>query len=198
MNNCKYCNQPFAPKYIGAHTKWCESNPNRKDYVEKLNNARNAIKNPQNQFTKAKNEGRSLVSKLKGRTDTYWSGKKHSQQTKQLMSQKALASNHRRLKKGAVEYNGVLLDSSWELELAKRLDKINVKWVRPEPMPWIDENNITHNYFPDFYLPEHNLFLDPKNPQAIKVQKKKLNCILTQYKNIVILDSLEKCKNFSV
>jgi hypothetical protein len=52
----------------------------------------------------------------------------------ELIRKKALASKHRRLKKGTVEYKGVILDSSWELALAKRLDEINVQWIRPTPI----------------------------------------------------------------
>ena len=97
-----------------------------------------------------------------------------------------------------IEYNGVWLDSTWEFELAKRLDELKVKWVRPNPIPWVDEKGVTHNYFPDFYLPDFNLFLDPKNPHAVNVQKKKLACILTQYSNIVIIKSLEECSNYKI
>ena len=114
------------------------------------------------------------------------------------MRQKALASPHRRLVRGICEYKGVRLDSSWELVLAKRLDEQSIEWNRPNPIPLVDNEQITHNYFPDFYLPEYDLFLDPKNPYAIKAQKKKLDCLLLQYKNIVILDTLEKCKNYTI
>lgn len=91
----------------------------------------------------------------------------------------------------------MLLDSTWELSLAKRLDQLNVNWTRPEPIQWIDKSGVSHNYFPDFYLEDYDLYLDPKNPQAIKFQTEKLNCLLTQYKNIVILHSIEECENYN-
>lgn len=47
------------------------------------------------------------------------------------------------------------------------------------------------------FLIVYDLFLDPKNPQAVKVQRKKLDRLLTQYKNIVIIESIEECKQFS-
>lgn len=108
-------------------------------------------------------------------------GKTHTDETKQILREKALASDHRRLKKGVVEYKGVLLDSSWELELAKRLDEQNIRWVRPAPLKWVDDSGVTRNYFPDFYLLDHDIFLDPKNPHAIKVQSKKLVCLKNQF-----------------
>jgi hypothetical protein len=97
-----------------------------------------------------------------------------------------------------INYNGIWLDSTWEFELAKRLDSLNIKWIRPDPIRWFDEDGVAHNYFPDFYLPDYNLFLDPKNTHAFKVQEKKIKTLLTQHKNIVIITSLEECQNFSI
>lgn len=125
-------------------------------------------------------------------------GRTHSEETKQLISEKALASDHRRLKKGTIVYKGVLLDSSWELAMAERLDEIGVKWVRPEPIKWTDDGGKIRHYFPDFYLPEHNIYLDPKNPQAYKVQKSKIDCLKKQLTNLIIISNIEDIKNWSL
>ena len=53
-----------------------------------------------------------------------------------------------------------------------------------------------HNYFPDFYLPDYNLYLDPKNPHAVTVQKKKLDLLLKQHTNIRLILTLDDCKTF--
>lgn len=176
------------------HSRWCAFNPKRFTYIKNLDKARAARKNFNNQFT----YGAVVSEETKEKQRLASAGKKHTEETKQLLREKALASPHRRLKKGTVKYKEILLDSSWELELAKRLDELEIKWVRPDPIPWVDDEGVTHNYFPDFYLEDYDLFLDPKNPQAIKVQKKKLDCILTQYKNIVIIKSIEECKQFNI
>lgn len=212
---CKHCKEEFdisdKPKgWMANHSRWCSQNPKRLEYVERLKN-NDGISNVEimnaarkksgasNQYTKAKLEGREIPeSPMKGKKVPLPKRKPHTKETKQLLREKALASPHRRLKKWVVEYKGILLDSNWELELAKRLDEIKVKWIRPNPIPWVDEEGVIHNYFPDFYLPDHDLFLDPKNPQAIKVQKKKLDCLLTQYQNVVIIESLEKCKQYKI
>jgi len=209
---CKHCKKEFdiSDKTLGwmaNHSRWCDKNPKRKEYadalkgrnnVELMNEARKKS-GIHNQFEKARIEGRDIPKHpMKGKEVPALQGRKHTEETKQHLREKALASPHRRLKKGVVEYKGILLDSSWEFELAKRLDELEIKWVRPDPIPWVDEEGVTHNYFPDFYLEDYDLFLDPKNPHAIKVQKKKLDCLLTQYKNIVIIDSIEKCKQYSV
>ncbi len=203
---CKYCAKSFEllnTSERANHTRWCDKNPKRKSYVNNLEYARSCITEEARQrnnegIKKAHTEGKYKGAQKKSIETKKLNGTlKHTEETKQLIREKALASTHRRLKKGTVEYKGILLDSSWELALAKRLDELNIEWYRPGPIPWIDEEGITHNYFPDFYLPEHDKYLDPKNPHAIKVQEKKLKILLTQYKNIVIIESIEECKLFT-
>lgn len=68
----------------------------------------------------------------------------------------------------------VLLESSWEVKTAEMLCAYNIEWTRPEPMSWIDINNKRHLYFPDFYLPKYDTYLDPKNPFCMNRDKEKL------------------------
>lgn len=199
IKKCKHCNQEFdifdkPSGWMANHSRWCFENPKRKEYSNSMENARKAKKNFKNQYS----YGAKCSEETKEKLRISSTGRNHTKETKQLLREKALASPHRRLKKGTVEYNGILLDSSWELILAKRLDELGLRWSRPNPIPWVDDGGLTHNYFPDFYLEDYDLFLDSKNPQAIKVQKRKLDCLLSQYKNIVILESIEKCKNFVI
>lgn len=196
---CKHCNETFdlsdkASGWMANHSRWCQKNPKRLLYSENLVKARNSKKNFNNQYT----YGAVISEETKEKQRLASTGRKHTEEAKQKIKEKALSSKHRRLRKGVVEYKGILLDSSWELALARRLDDIKINWIRPEPLEWIDENNLIHNYFPDFYLIDFDIYLDPKNPHAINVQKKKLDIILNQYKNILILDTLEKCKNYNV
>lgn len=192
---------------MANHSRWCDKNPKKKEYatalIERNNitlmNAARKERGIHNQFEKARIEGRDIPEHpMKGKEVPALQGRKHTQETKVKISEKALASTHRRLRKGVVEYNGILLDSSWELALAKRLDELNINWVRPDPIPWMDEEGIVHNYFADFYLPKYDKYLDPKNKHAIRVQEKKLKMLLAQYSNIDIIDTLEGCKTFSV
>ena len=97
-----------------------------------------------------------------------------------------------------VEYNGVMLDSSWELALAKTLDKNNITWIRPESVKWTDDLGVQHNYFPDFYLVDYDIYLDPKNPAAFNVQANKIMALKQQMKNLFFLKTLEECVNFDI
>jgi hypothetical protein len=77
-------------------------------------------------------------------------------------------------------YKDERFDSQWEVELAKFLDAHNIAWTRPDCIFWFDANNKQHRYWPDFYLPKHNLYLDPKNPIAIIKQREKLEIVSKQ------------------
>lgn len=74
----------------------------------------------------------------------------------------------------------LLLESSWELEIAKWLDTMNLNWIRPKHVPWVDNTGKTRRYFPDFYLPDYDLYLDPKNPYIILKDKEKLEVVSTK------------------
>lgn len=71
----------------------------------------------------------------------------------------------------------VSLESSWELEVAKFLDSLNVKWIRPKFILWVDRKGKNRRYFPDFYLPDYDLYLDPKNEYCMEIDKDKLECV---------------------
>lgn len=207
LDSCKYCKFSFLElnrNQRANHSRWCKMNPKRKEYSDKLIDARLQIKNPRNQYVKAKAEGRDIpISPNKGKSG-YFLGKKHSNDTKNIIKQKALASPHRRLLRSIKEYKCkdnsiVMLDSSWEVALAKRLDEINVLWIRPQtPMVWIDSEGQSRHYFPDFYLPEYDLYLDPKNPVAFKAQEEKIDWLIANVKNLRFLKSLNECNTFTL
>lgn len=204
---CKYCELKFedmSNSQVANHSRWCNKNPKRKSYVASLEHVRSCATKESKErnrlgIIKAHASGKYANAYKKGIETKRKNGNLgHTEETKLLLRKKALASPHRRLKKGTVMYKGILLDSSWELALAKRLDFLEIEWIRPKPLPWTDALGTVRNYFPDFYLTEHNIYLDPKNPQAIRVQKEKLDCLLKQYKNIIIIDSLTGCNEYDL
>ncbi len=65
-------------------------------------------------------------------------------------------------------YNGIKLGSSYEYKVALSLDENYIKWIKPKPLKYVDIKGKIRNYFPDFFLPEYNVFLDPKNDFLIK------------------------------
>lgn len=81
----------------------------------------------------------------------------------------------------------VNLDSSYERVIAKILDEHKIKWNRPKPLIWIDKKNVQHHYFPDFYLIEYDVYLDPKNEYCFEVQKEKIDYVKEHYSNCFFL-----------
>lgn len=75
------------------------------------------------------------------------------------------------------ENKNIYLESSWELKIAELLISKNIKWIRPEPIKWIDSKDKEHFYFPDFYLESYDLYLDPKNPYCMEQDKEKMEQI---------------------
>lgn len=203
MKQCKWCGESFntdnKPKgWMANHSRWCSSNPKRKDYVNKLEQVRNNITDA----TRRKMKKGIIAAHKRGAYSHIeygdsFKGKKHTPETIEIIRQKALNSNHRRLRKGMVEYKGILLDSSWELALAVRLDELKIEWERPSPIKWKDKDKHTHNYFPDFYLKEYDLYIDPKNPAAFIAQKEKIQILQETVPNLIFLRTLEDCKNFT-
>ena len=204
LTNCPHCDLDLNTVLSNAgHVKWCKNNPRLAEYVA-ANNCKQmqtnlAVSKRQTGLVRAHADGKYKESYLarKGRP-----GKPHTVETKELIRQKALASPHRRLVRSIRPYTQkdgtiVQLDSMWEEALAKRLDEIDVDWVRPTAIKYTDSNNVSRNYFPDFYLPDYDIFLDPKNPYAIKAQQEKINCLTIQLKNLIIITSLEECNTFT-
>jgi hypothetical protein len=209
LSCCQHCQISFETLNTAEranHSRWCLKNPLRPEYVKKNNGAQ--LKTPKSIKKRAQGIKQAhAAGKYNGAAKKGVETKKkngilgHRPDTIELIRQKALASPHRRLVRSIREYvkkdgSIVKLDSAWEEELAKRLDEIDVKWIRPLPIKWTDCQGLQRNYFPDFYLPDHDLFLDPKNPYAIKAQINKIKHLTEQVKNLIILTSLDECKNF--
>jgi len=72
----------------------------------------------------------------------------------------------------------VRFDSSWEYKIACYLDEKNIVWIRPKTgIRWIDSYDKERFYYPDFYLPDYDIYLDPKNEQVIKKDTEKLSAV---------------------
>lgn len=66
------------------------------------------------------------------------------------------------------EYNGVMFDSSYEIQVVSSLDENNVLWEKPSRFSYTDNSGVHHTYTPDIYLPEYDVYLDPKNDFLIE------------------------------
>jgi hypothetical protein len=71
--------------------------------------------------------------------------------------------------------NPTTLQSSYELECSVILDKMGIKWNRPKALKYGNRN-----YFADFYLPEYDVYLDPKNNYKAKLDAEKIASVIAE------------------
>lgn len=96
-------------------------------------------------------------------------GKKHSTETKEKLSKLAIKNGLGGTTQSRwIRYNGKTLGSSYELKVAKSLDLNGIKWDTCKKFNYIDPFGKTRTYTPDFFLPDYNVYLDPKNDFLIE------------------------------
>jgi hypothetical protein len=81
------------------------------------------------------------------------------------------------------KYNDIWMDSMWEVELAKWMDNKNIKWERNRKLhqfKWTDDDGNKRRYYPDFYLPLFDVYLDPKNKYLMKVDEDKITRVIQE------------------
>lgn len=140
-----------------------------------------------NQYTKAKERGETYEiaettrSKMRVNSSmhnaTYWTAENRDKHADAMLA--AVISHPdsynydnvcRRVKR--FEYNGSYLHSSWEVEVAKYLDANNIKWIRKTTsFDYVWENKV-RQYFPDFYLPELDVYVEVKGYEVPKDRAK--------------------------
>ena len=82
-----------------------------------------------------------------------------------------------------IKYKDIWMDSTWEVEVAKLMDEKNIIWERSRKNHmfwWTDKDGIKRRYYPDFYLPKYNIYLDPKNKYKIKLDEYKMNQVIIE------------------
>lgn len=174
MKECKYCKKEFSIYGLKNHEIYCKHNPDRKSRSGKNNpNFGNKGKKSSNQFIKAKNEGitiktseetkKKISEKIKGRKLTEAHKNAISKSMKRVVIEKpeSYSSSNVNGRVNKVNYKGIILDSEWERIFAIWLDEKEIKWERPLTgfkYQWEGERI----YYPDFYLPEYDLYIEVK------------------------------------
>lgn len=210
---CKYCSLSFeslSTSERANHSQWCNKNPKRTERSHNLQHARD--KRTQESFkkqamgvSKAHKDGRYVGSAEKAVVTKRKNGtvptKENSPEWYNNVCESARKSQHQRVCKRTHEFTDkqgrvFKFDSTWEDALAIRLDELDITWDRPAPIQY-NINGVTKNYFPDFYLPDYNTYIDPKNTYVITQQEEKIKAVSSLI-HLIILNSLESCKTFTI
>lgn len=161
---CKFCGR-YSPTNYGLtrHEKSCKLNPER--IAGKSSWNKGLTKDTDDRILK---KAEKAVEYYKTRPGTF-TGKKHTEEYKQKMSdlafEREIGGFHFRR---GIMYNGIKLDSSYEVIVAKSLDANNILWQRCQRFKYLTPSGELHHYTPDFYLPHYNVYLDPKNDFLIE------------------------------
>jgi hypothetical protein len=166
MLYCSYCNRPAQTTNSNSqHELYCKSNPNKK---KKISSFGMLGKKGTNQYIKGTakpltEEGREKI-RLKNK-NRIWDEKarqKHSDSMKRAVEKNPesyTSSNRGRTKQ--IIYNGICFHGSWELKFYQWCENKKIKIVRNNKgfkYIWNGERT----YFPDFYLPEHDTYIEVK------------------------------------
>jgi hypothetical protein len=96
------------------------------------------------------------------------------------------------------EYKGYKIQGTWELNVVKKLDELNIKWHKPRINSEVwryDIQGKTKSYTPDLYLEGSNLYLEIKGYWWGN-DREKMNAVIQQHpdKKIVIIEKKEYIK----
>lgn len=206
--DCKFC-EKNCKNYNSLinHERLCKENPNRQEVVSNFieyNKKRKdlGIKGT-NQYTKAKLLGlpkpvmsdetrKKLSESSKNRKYTEEQKKKHSESMKRAVENhpNSYTKNNVVGRVKNIIYNGIKLKGKWEVIVAKWLDLNNIKWEH-ETKSFDYEWNGIRKYYPDFYLPEFDLFIEVKGYETERDR-----CKWKDISNLIILklDEIKKIK----
>lgn len=94
-------------------------------------------------------------------------------------------------------YRDIWLDSSWELAFAKHLDNLKISWQRGlKFFHYTDESGKLRKYYPDFYLPDYELYIEIKGYWTDK-SRFKLHAVKCENKiELKVLESLDQINSF--
>jgi hypothetical protein len=159
MSECPYCSKTKddIKEDFRNHVKFCDLNPNKNSY-------KNSAGSKYEEGRYSWNKGHR--SKPDTRNPEYVG--KHG----------GYRENAGRSKKFKVEDSfgkETTLQSTYELRCSEILNELSIKWIRPKALKYDNKN-----YFADFYLPDFDLYLDPKNDYKAKLDKDKIDKVKTQ------------------
>ena len=84
------------------------------------------------------------------------------------------------------------MDSTWEVAMATRLDELGITWHRDPSMKleYSTRGGRKRNYIPDFYLPDHDMYIEVKGYWTDAAKHKMRDIVDRNPGKICILESL--------
>lgn len=164
--NCKYCGESkslsrgrieFASGDAHKNHEYrCPSNPNR--ITQNGNRGKSSWSKGLTKESDPRIEAQA--AQTRGRVHPNHHSAEGLEKLSRLAKERGLGGYRPHPNKGE-RYKGLFFDSKWEVRVAKSLDENEIRWEQPKVgFVWNDHGN---KYYPDFFLPDFDVFLDPKN-----------------------------------
>lgn len=182
---CEYC-QIREANFITKNGKYCCEKNYQSCPSIKEKNSISCSKSLKEQY---KNGKRTSHFKIFN-DGTFWLGKKHSEKTKNKISNwskgrkmdenfkmnrseemklryqngwESTAGRTKKIKYKSEIAGDVFLDGNWELNTAIYFDKNNINWIRNKKrFSYIDSKGKYRTYCPDFFIIDENLYIEVK------------------------------------
>lgn len=185
---CKYCNKECVTANSHRnHERCCPKNADR-NYVNGMT-GKISHKRGHTKFTDDSIMRGSIMFKQKIMDGEYIPHRTpHTIECKERISsimQEKMGNRYTASKR--IEYKGIKFESSWEYLVALDLDNNKIEWKRPSPLLYRDAVGQQRRYYPDFYLPEYDVYLDPKNDYVKKLDASKITSVQEQNSVRVVL-----------
>ena len=170
---CKFCGKVCKnANSLRNHERLCKENPNHQESPWiKFNHERGAWNKGLTKETdeRVKKYAKTFSERYGGteegkRIFSHPQTEEHKQKMREIAFERHWGGWHTAR---TYDYNGIKLDSTYEVKFAQDLDNNNIKWSRPTPLNWIDNSGKEHMYYPDFYIEEFNVYIDTKNDYLI-------------------------------
>ena len=93
----------------------------------------------------------------------------------------------------------VIMDSTWEVMMANRLNELDIAWVRDPKikLEYKTRGGRMRNYIPDFYLPDFDIYIEVKGYWTDAAKHKMKDIIKRNPDKICILESLSEIGNLT-
>lgn len=161
---CKYCGSlRKSKKSLVQHELKCPSNDQRvyKNGMSGKTAWNKGLTKEDNPILKRSAATRQKISEA--------GGTPHTKEFKEAQSKRAKERGLGGVTQSRwIQYKGKTLGSSYELAVAKSLDKHDIVWDTCSRFAYVDPTGKQRTYTPDFYLEEYDVYLDPKNDFLIE------------------------------
>lgn len=173
--HCKKCNAEY---FLNLKLKNFKNKKFKKFCSRACANSRIRTKETKDKISKGILNSEKFKKAMSSRTKTFYidiclyckkdifhTGKKTKKYHKECVSKISGGYRENSTKVNRCIYNGIKLDSGLEKLFVVLLDKANIKWHKNNGNRYFeykDKNEKVRKYYPDFYLPEYDLWIETK------------------------------------